>query len=1527
DGIWYYGLLLGKEPRGNLVVFSDGEIALCTNKETFYPKGNVESEEATSFVRSFSEQLAVCEGFETWLTTVNPKLHALYKTRDLPVSPGRSTELSMPELEGPAAVAGAAAANAAEAGAEETTAAKSDVAQADAAVVDAAAAGEAGSGAALAGAAEAVAATAGEAGSGAAQVVAAAAGAAGSGAALAGAAEAVAAAAGEAGSGTMEQPEDVLKLGTAVQSEPLLKPEDLLLRSSSKPRQRTASMAQWGALSNAVALKKHAHRTLLDVDLWAILQSWRQVWLEPGELLFKAGARASFLGIVLQGMVKLRTSDDNTPMIAMCSAGDFVGHWEFLRGEGGCRMHSARGAGRALVGVVSYKELEGLAGDCPDLLAALVMDMVQLGVRSTLRACRAAQMAFNQTVQRRRTSTIMQNIVVQHLRKEDEMLLSPAVMASLLYEAQGSTCWFGFSKEEAEVLVTFMDIRAYNAGDRVWTTGDVCRKMGLVVQGAVDLDQDGTPVGRLGRGSMFGELVLFLSVGRSKEILECATATCAAHGTRVLGFEVKQLTSLCKAHPSSASSSLDSRQAGEHHLQQLELVASPVERIPYSHDSTASLAKKAMSAQHRMMQADLKAPFTAHSLAGALDYAEVERLCNISRRAIFSPHAPLFLEGQIGRNVFLVIQGAVELKSAGGRLLQIRHAGDFAGEDAFAGVCRRSHSAFAGHSALILLVIRYKHLQSVLRLNPTLALRIQARMGEMLVTGLLNGLPDFPGQSKLVDCTCKELGEDLHKLKGLPLQERCVKDYQEAELEHAERVRRAHALKLAQAEKDAQDEKERLAKEGRPEIRIKQALTGAELLNQARQTGVPSSAKKGGSLFWRPAHHAGEERATEQLQGAPEGAPEERQHGHRRHAEERSPERQHDEDAAPGQSGAESGGSEAESDTGDSLQHGTSSAWQLHDEQFALKDRAVQEKKDKNELETEHEGNSTSSGQRRALQTKVQRSKLRRGEVTGKDADEVALRMTGLKASEGSDNRGSRRAARRAAGREVDVGTEDDDDDDDDDEASDPRSAAGAAEVRERAGRRAHHGDEKSRTAKRALAARRVEDDRHRRVIEASAMAASERPDGGAGRHRGGQKSKPKDTSQKNARKLGPELEPKPGPELEPEVDPETLWFVPDMTKAESKESYIRTRELEKQRRRRQLRIVYHRRNSAQALQGLIKDAPQDTAPEAEPHAEVHPGSGAPGPHTFSEQPAPATMRNRPLEHGGADMMVVGSRTCRTYTARSGSPLLARPGVLTAAEPLTPAALSFSPSPSKPPEALSSVPPVQLVRPMPISKAAAAREATERARLASDQAFKEEMSSEAEPILIPCKLQRDCENRPPPGPAMRRSEAADPMLKNPKWLEQEHVNTYAWGIRNAGSPEGVRPSEARETRHAQSATSDSTKRKETTRVLEGSASSSRLPTLSPSPGRPWTSPYAARVYEKQRPLELGGAYTERFGGLYTSHSTSQLHETSRRLEGTEKGKFGKYIGESHSFTDRVISTVRTKRKIALESGRKSRPLY
>eukprot|EP00854_Cymbomonas_tetramitiformis_P007135 gene7135-8510_t len=1154
----------------------------------------------------------------------------------------------------------------------------------------------------------------------------------------------------------MEQPEDVLKLGTAVQSEPLLKPEDLLLRSSSKPRQRTASMAQWGALSNAVALKKHAHRTLLDVDLWAILQSWRQVWLEPGELLFKAGARASFLGIVLQGMVKLRTSDDNTPMIAMCSAGDFVGHWEFLRGEGGCRMHSARGAGRALVGVVSYKELEGLAGDCPDLLAALVMDMVQLGVRSTLRACRAAQMAFNQTVQRRRTSTIMQNIVVQHLRKEDEMLLSPAVMASLLYEAQGSTCWFGFSKEEAEVLVTFMDIRAYNAGDRVWTTGDVCRKMGLVVQGAVDLDQDGTPVGRLGRGSMFGELVLFLSVGRSKEILECATATCAAHGTRVLGFEVKQLTSLCKAHPLLGLKFLRlAAKAGEHHLQQLELVASPVERIPYSHDSTASLAKKAMSAQHRMMQADLKAPFTAHSLAGALDYAEVERLCNISRRAIFSPHAPLFLEGQIGRNVFLVIQGAVELKSAGGRLLQIRHAGDFAGEDAFAG--------------------------------------IQARMGEMLVTGLLNGLPDFPGQSKLVDCTCKELGEDLHKLKGLPLQERCVKDYQEAELEHAERVRRAHALKLAQAEKDAQDEKERLAKEGRPEIRIKQALTGAELLNQARQTGVPSSAKKGGSLFWRPAHHAGEERATEQLQGAPEGAPEERQHGHRRHAEERSPERQHDEDDAPGQSGAESGGSEAESDTGDSLQHGTSSAWQLHDEQFALKDRAVQEKKDKNELETEHEGNSTSSehdelhvagvpsaphqapggrgslsfseplsaGQRRALQTKVQRSKLRRGEVTGKDADEVALRMTGLKASEGSDNRGSRRAARRAAGREVDVGTEDDDDDDDDDEASDPRSAAGAAEVRERAGRRAHHGDEKSRTAKRALAARRVEDDRHRRVIEASAMAASERPDGGAGRHRGGQKSKPKDTSQKNARKLGPELEPKPGPELEPEVDPETLWFVPDMTKAESKESYIRTRELEKQRRRRQLRIVYHRRNSAQALQGLIKDAPQDTAPEAEPHAEE--GWTAVDFGKISER-----RRNRPLEHGGADMMVVGSRTCRTYTARSGSPLLARPGVLTAAEPLTPAALSFSPSPSKPPEALSSVPPVQLVRPMPISKAAAAREATERARLASDQAFKEEMSSEAEPILIPCKLQRDCENRPPPGPAMRRSEAADPMLKNPK---------------------------------------------------------------------------------------------------------------------------------------------------------------
>ncbi|KAK3244328.1 hypothetical protein CYMTET_46057 [Cymbomonas tetramitiformis] len=142
DGEWYYGLLIGVKPRVNefLVVFTDGEIALCTKQETHYLKEIVESKEARLFVKCFNEQLAVCEVFNTWLSTVDIPLLALYTTTDPPASPGRSTELSVPKHAGPAVVAGAAAATAAETGAEETTAANCPAAQAGAAAAVAAAA-------------------------------------------------------------------------------------------------------------------------------------------------------------------------------------------------------------------------------------------------------------------------------------------------------------------------------------------------------------------------------------------------------------------------------------------------------------------------------------------------------------------------------------------------------------------------------------------------------------------------------------------------------------------------------------------------------------------------------------------------------------------------------------------------------------------------------------------------------------------------------------------------------------------------------------------------------------------------------------------------------------------------------------------------------------------------------------------------------------------------------------------------------------------------------------------------------------------------------------------------------------------------------------------------------------------------------------------------------------------------------------------------------------------------------------------
>ncbi|KAK3267545.1 hypothetical protein CYMTET_23906 [Cymbomonas tetramitiformis] len=139
----------------------DGEHDLTT--VTIQP--NVESEEARSFVNAFNEQLALCKGFKTWLDTLDIKAFAPDTPIDLPVSAGRSTELSVQKHDGPAVVAGTAAATAAE-----TTAAKCPVAQAAAAAAgaaeagaaeaDAAAGGEAAVGAAQAGAAAAVAAAA-----------------------------------------------------------------------------------------------------------------------------------------------------------------------------------------------------------------------------------------------------------------------------------------------------------------------------------------------------------------------------------------------------------------------------------------------------------------------------------------------------------------------------------------------------------------------------------------------------------------------------------------------------------------------------------------------------------------------------------------------------------------------------------------------------------------------------------------------------------------------------------------------------------------------------------------------------------------------------------------------------------------------------------------------------------------------------------------------------------------------------------------------------------------------------------------------------------------------------------------------------------------------------------------------------------------------------------------------------------------------------------------------------------------------
>ena len=39
DETLYYGLYLGTEPRGNLVVFTDGDIELCSDDVVEYPKG------------------------------------------------------------------------------------------------------------------------------------------------------------------------------------------------------------------------------------------------------------------------------------------------------------------------------------------------------------------------------------------------------------------------------------------------------------------------------------------------------------------------------------------------------------------------------------------------------------------------------------------------------------------------------------------------------------------------------------------------------------------------------------------------------------------------------------------------------------------------------------------------------------------------------------------------------------------------------------------------------------------------------------------------------------------------------------------------------------------------------------------------------------------------------------------------------------------------------------------------------------------------------------------------------------------------------------------------------------------------------------------------------------------------------------------------------------------------------------------------------------------------------------------------
>ncbi|KAK3243552.1 hypothetical protein CYMTET_46810 [Cymbomonas tetramitiformis] len=131
DNKWYYGLLLGVKPSGEefFVVFTDGDNACCTKRETYYPKEDVESEEARSFVNAFNKELAFCKDFKTWLDTLDIKAFAPDTPIDLPASPGRSTELSVPKQAGPAVVAGAAA----ETGAGEATEAKCPAAQAGAA--------------------------------------------------------------------------------------------------------------------------------------------------------------------------------------------------------------------------------------------------------------------------------------------------------------------------------------------------------------------------------------------------------------------------------------------------------------------------------------------------------------------------------------------------------------------------------------------------------------------------------------------------------------------------------------------------------------------------------------------------------------------------------------------------------------------------------------------------------------------------------------------------------------------------------------------------------------------------------------------------------------------------------------------------------------------------------------------------------------------------------------------------------------------------------------------------------------------------------------------------------------------------------------------------------------------------------------------------------------------------------------------------------------------------------------------------